>query len=71
VVHNDVATNVLAQMPQLEHLEVFCAPQLTDTGALALTALTNLTKLVVCKSGCSKDMSEGGTLYDLDEVSCY
>jgi hypothetical protein len=65
VVDNNVATKVLAQMPQLEHLQVFCAPQLTDTGVLALVALTNVVKLVACETGCSGEMSEDGTIPDL------
>jgi hypothetical protein len=56
VYDDDVAVSVLAEMGSLRELAVCDAPQLTDQGLLALTALTNLRQLCVLCCGLSNAM---------------
>jgi hypothetical protein len=57
VVDDDVAHIVLAQLTKLQRLEVYCAPDFSDEGLLALTALRQLTQLLVGRCGTSMHVS--------------
>jgi hypothetical protein len=54
---DDVASNILAHMTQLGRLKVYAAPQLTDQGLLAFTALRGLTMLESWRCGFSSSVS--------------
>jgi hypothetical protein len=72
VIDDDVTVNILAHMTQLERLKVYAAPQLTDQGLLALTALKWLTQLEAWGCGISSSVStedQEGCLKLYHEVS--
>jgi hypothetical protein len=65
-------SSVLAKMTQLQLLKVYAAPQLTDKGLLALTALKGLTQLEAWGCSFSRRVStenEAGCLKLYYEVS--